>query len=41
MSFTSKDTKLYREDEKAGHKSLGVKEREKLVKVSLMRYNAI
>ncbi|KAI2640471.1 Undecaprenyl diphosphate synthase [Hypomontagnella submonticulosa] len=32
MSFTSKDTKLYREDEKAGHKSLGVKEREKLVK---------
>ncbi|KAI1466814.1 Undecaprenyl diphosphate synthase [Daldinia caldariorum] len=31
MSFSSKDTKLYREDETTGHKSLGAKEREKLV----------
>ncbi|OTB06615.1 hypothetical protein M426DRAFT_318673 [Hypoxylon sp. CI-4A] len=31
MSFTSKDIKVYRDDEKAGHKNLGVTEREKLV----------
>ncbi|KAI1382144.1 Undecaprenyl diphosphate synthase [Hypoxylon crocopeplum] len=31
MPFNSKDTKLYREDEKTGHKNLGVQEREKLV----------
>ncbi|XXG94614.1 Exocyst complex component 5 [Hypoxylon texense] len=33
MSFTAKDTKVYREDEKAGHKNLGVKDREKLVQL--------
>ncbi|KAI1105256.1 Undecaprenyl diphosphate synthase [Jackrogersella minutella] len=31
MSFASKDIKVYREDEKVGHKNIGVIEREKLV----------
>ncbi|KAI0842043.1 Undecaprenyl diphosphate synthase [Hypoxylon sp. FL0890] len=31
MSFAAKDIKVYREDEKAGHRKIGVKEREKLV----------
>ncbi|TGJ85899.1 hypothetical protein E0Z10_g2849 [Xylaria hypoxylon] len=32
MSFTAKDTKIYREDEKSGHSKLGAEEREELVK---------
>ncbi|KAI1190950.1 Undecaprenyl diphosphate synthase [Nemania serpens] len=32
MSFTAKDTQLYRQDEKSGHRVLGVEQREELVK---------
>ncbi|KAJ8129920.1 hypothetical protein O1611_g3710 [Lasiodiplodia mahajangana] len=32
MPFTAKDTQIYREDEKLGHKKLGVEQREALVK---------
>ncbi|KAI0019568.1 Decaprenyl diphosphate synthase-like protein [Xylariomycetidae sp. FL0641] len=32
MSFRSKDTQLYRDDERAGHQKLGVRRREDLVK---------
>lgn len=39
MSFTAKDTQIYRQDERSGHSKLGVEEREKLVKVSLNVYH--
>ncbi|KAI0877615.1 Undecaprenyl diphosphate synthase [Hypoxylon argillaceum] len=32
MSFTAKDTQIYRQDERSGHSKLGVEDREKLVK---------
>jgi hypothetical protein len=33
MSFRARDTQIYREDEKSGHKILGREQREELVKV--------
>jgi len=35
MPFREKDTQLYREDEKSGHKKLGPEQREELIKVGL------
>jgi hypothetical protein len=35
MSFRERDTQLYREDEKSGHKKLGPEQREELIKVGL------
>ncbi|KAI8632349.1 Undecaprenyl diphosphate synthase [Xylariaceae sp. FL1651] len=35
MSFSARDTQIYREDEKSGHRKLGPQQREELVKVGL------